>query len=218
MESGVDAQISYLLSNDLIERVSNKKLKIKGKGRIYNPSEPPSKILTKVLGSLYKKQFPKESKPTRRVRKVKEAPEDSAHISLKHEPNDYEVPQVNWDRFSDFINDYDVLQNKRTNPLSVKLKFRIEAQKPLMAAEITEMFIRQETVYGGLQGLKLYIKTQVIKLVYMFEDSGTYIKHITLTNMYVSRRNQRIYIDFRQILMYGRLYNYNGYGLDAKQL
>ena len=59
MESGVEAQISYLLSNDLIERISNKKLKIKGKGRIYNPSKPPSKILTKVVGSLYKRQFPK---------------------------------------------------------------------------------------------------------------------------------------------------------------
>ena len=74
------------------------------------------------------------------------------------------------------------------------------------------MFRRQETVYGGLPGLKLYIKTQVIKLVYMFEDSGTYIKSIALTNKYVSRRNQAIPVKFRQIKMYGTLYNYNGYG------
>ena len=144
MESGIEAQINYLLDNNLIERISSKKLKGKGKGRIYNPSKPPSTILTKVVGSLYKKQFPKESKSKRRVSKVKDAPEGSAKIALKHEPNDYEVPQVNRDRFSDFINDYDVLQNKQTNPLSVELKFRIETQKPLMAAEITEMFIRQE--------------------------------------------------------------------------
>ena len=85
-----------------------------------------------------------------------------------------------------------------------------------MTAEILEVFIRQETVYGGLQGLKLYIKTQVIKLVHMFEDSGTYVKNINLTNMYVSKRNQSISIDFKQIRMYGTLYNYNGYGLDAK--
>ena len=84
-----------------------------------------------------------------------------------------------------------------------------------MTAEITEMFIKQETVYGGEQGLKLYIKTQVIKLVYMFEDSGTYIKSITLTNMYVSRRNQNVPVNFRQIKMYGTLYNYNGYGLNG---
>ena len=91
----------------------------------------------------------------------------------------------------------------------------IETQKPLMTAEITEMFIRQETVYGGLQGLNLYITTKVITLVYVFEDSGTYIKHITLTNMYVSRRNQNTSIDFRQIIMYGTLYKYIGWGLDA---
>ena len=59
MESGVEAQINYLLNNDSIERFSNNELKVKGKGRIYNPSKPPSKILTKVVGSLYKKQFPK---------------------------------------------------------------------------------------------------------------------------------------------------------------
>ena len=211
MEGGVEAQINYLLNNSIIERISSKKLKVKGKGRIYNPSKSPSKILTKVVGSLYKKQFPNESKPKRRIRNVKEAPEGSVKISLKHEPNDYEVPQVSRDRFSDFINDYDVLQNKQTNPLSVELKL-----KPPMAAEIPEMFIRQETVYGGIQGLKLYIKTQVVRLVYMFEDSGTYIKNINLTNMYVSNRNQSTPIDFSQIRMYGTLYNYNGYGLDAK--
>ena len=59
MESGVEAQINYLLHNDLIERISNKKLNLNGKGRIYNPSKQPSKIFTKVVGSLYKKQFPK---------------------------------------------------------------------------------------------------------------------------------------------------------------
>ena len=111
------------------------------------------------------------------------------------------------------MNDCDALQNKQTNPLAVELKFRIETQKPNMTAEISDIFLRQETVYGGLQGLKLYIKTQVIKLVYMFEDSGTYIKHINLTNMYVIKAYPYI---FRQIRMYGTLYNCNGYGLDAK--
>ena len=57
MESGVEAQINYLLNHDLIERISKKKLKINGKGRIYNPPKPPSKILTKVVNSLYNKQF-----------------------------------------------------------------------------------------------------------------------------------------------------------------
>ena len=82
-----------------------------------------------------------------------------------------------------------------------------------MTAEITEMCIKQETVYGGEQGL--IIHTQVIQLVYMFEDSRTYIKNLTLTNMYVSRRNQNVHVNFRDIGMYGTLYNFMGWGLDG---
>ena len=59
MESGVEAQTNYLLHINLIERISSKKFKVKGKGRIYNPFTPPSKELIKVVGSLYKKPFPK---------------------------------------------------------------------------------------------------------------------------------------------------------------
>ena len=51
MESGVEAQIKYLLDNNLKERISKKKLNINGKGKLYNQDKPPSKILTKVVGS-----------------------------------------------------------------------------------------------------------------------------------------------------------------------
>ena len=109
----VEVQIKYLLDNQLIERISKNKLNINGKGRLYNQDKPPSKILTKAVGSLYKKQFPQESKPKRRIRNVKDTPAGSAQISLKYdEPNDYEVQQVNQDRFSDFMNDYGALQNE----------------------------------------------------------------------------------------------------------
>ena len=59
MERGVEAHIGYLLDDQLIRRISKNRLNINGKGRIYNQDKPPSKILTKVVGSLYKKQFPK---------------------------------------------------------------------------------------------------------------------------------------------------------------
>ena len=97
MENVVETQINYL-NNNLIERISNKMLKIKDKGRIYNPSKPPSKILTKVVGSLYKKQFPKEPKPTRRIRNVEEAPPNSANVLLKYN----ESRRVDTNKFWDF--------------------------------------------------------------------------------------------------------------------
>ena len=106
MEVDLNRKVEHLLNNNLTEKIPKKELKINGKGRIYNPPKQPSKILTKVVNSLYNKQFPKEPKPTRRIRKVKDAPPDSAQVSLKHDTNDYEVPQVNRDRFSNFINDY----------------------------------------------------------------------------------------------------------------
>ena len=53
-------------------------------------------------------------------------------------------------------------RNKQTNPLSVEIKFIIEIQRPHKAVKITDMFIEQEIVYGGEQGLNLYLKTQII--------------------------------------------------------
>ena len=60
-----------------------------------------------------------------------------------------------------------------------------------------ECFIEAEPVYGGDVGLKLYMKYKMMQLVRRFEDSIVYIKKLTLTNMYVSRRNQDISIGFR---------------------
>ena len=109
MESGVEAQTNHLLKHDLIERTSKKKLKLNGKGWIYNPPKPPSKILTKVVGSLYKKQFPKESKSTRRIRKVKEAAANSANVLLKFDKH----RRVDDNRFLDFEKDFDDSQKNK---------------------------------------------------------------------------------------------------------
>ena len=54
-----------------------------------------------------------------------------------------------------------------------------------------------------------------MQLVNMLEDSETYINNIALDNIYVSRRNQNVPVKFRQIKMYGTLYDYKGYSLDT---
>ena len=113
---------------------NHKEIKIKGKGRLYNPPKPPSKIIAKVVGSLYNKQFPKESKPKKRIRNVKYKPAGSADVLLNHDKDDGEITQVNGDRFSDIINEYEESQNTQTNPVSVELKFIIETKKTHMAA------------------------------------------------------------------------------------
>ena len=62
---------------------------------------------------------------------------------------------------------------------------------------ITEVFIEAQTVYGGDVGLKLYIKYKIMQLIRQLEDSAVYIKKLTFTNMYVSRRNQNVPVNFR---------------------
>ena len=182
MESGVESQINYLLNNNLIEQISNKKLKVKGKGRIYNPSKPPNENPTKIVGSLYKKQFPKEPKPTRRIRNVKDKPAGSADVLLKFN----EFSRVDKDIFLDFELEYRYSQINKENAQTIALRFiavieSIEIDpdtgEQIGDAKIhtIEKFIEQEIVYGGEQGLKLYIKYETLQLVNRLEDSGTYI-------------------------------------------
>ena len=103
----VEVQIKYLLDNQLIERISNKKLNTNGKGRLYNQDKPPSKVLAKVVDSLYKKQFPQESKPKKRIRNVKDTPAGSADVLLKHDKDNGKITQVNGDNLSDIMNEYE---------------------------------------------------------------------------------------------------------------
>ena len=158
--------------------MSNKKFKINGKGRIYNQTKP-SKILTKVVGIPYNKQTPKESKPTRRTRNVKEAPANSADILLKFDKH----RRVDTNRFFEFEYDFRCSQKRKENTQIVELMFRIEVeiieidpdtgeQIGDAKAQTTEAFIEAETAYGGDVGLKLYIKMQ---LVNRLGDSTVYI-------------------------------------------
>ena len=56
----LNRKLEHLLNSNLIEKTSEKEQQnINGKGRIYNPSKPPSKILTQIVSSRFNKQFPK---------------------------------------------------------------------------------------------------------------------------------------------------------------
>ena len=60
MEVYLNRKVEHLLNSNLIETISENQLNINCKGRIYNQTKP-SKILIKVVSSLYNQQFPKES-------------------------------------------------------------------------------------------------------------------------------------------------------------
>ena len=54
-------------------------------------------------------------------------------------------------------------------------------------------------MYGGVEVLKLYLTYNTVFVVQKLEDSGVNITN-TLTNTYLSERNQNISIGFRQKL------------------
>ena len=155
-------------------------ININNKNRIYNPNKL-SKVLTKAVDSLYKKQYPKESKPKRRIRNVKEIPTGSADVLLRRDAEGNLID----DRFLEFINRYEQIEAKKQNPQEVELKYIIEtinlntrdvSQEEANLRDtnrilehavtgsvdenvtVTEEFVKQTTVYGGDEGLKLYIK------------------------------------------------------------
>ena len=71
MEVDLNRKVKHFIKQQFNRQKFKEQLKVNGKGRIYNQNKPPSKILTKVVNSLYNKQFPKEPKPTRRIKKGK---------------------------------------------------------------------------------------------------------------------------------------------------
>ena len=66
-----------------------------------------------------------------------------------------------------------------------------------------------------MKGAKLYIKHKLTELIIKFEDSNYTIQAIYLNRLYIHNKRQPIQTNFREIKMYGTLFNYSGYGLKA---
>jgi len=78
-------------------------------------------------------------------------------------------------------------------------------------------FIPITTVYGGAEGVKMYIKKLVMDSVYAWEDSAVEIQKMILNKLYVKKVKQDLSKDIKHIKMYGTVFDYLGYGLMARQ-
>ena len=111
-------------------------------------------------------------------------------VDLKH---NYNATQdrywVNTDKFWEFQNEYDELQEEKQNPVSVELniivKLKVLGNPPKL--ETKDAFLPMTTVYGGMKGVKLHLKKKVIDTVYAWEDSGVEIQKIILNKLYVKK-------------------------------
>ena len=118
-----------LVNKGLIQELPGNKISINGKNRRYNPNKI-SKILTKTVNALYRKQYRKENKPERKIRNLKDKPSDSVEILLKRDI----VGSIDDSRFQEFSDKHDEIQGRKQDPQKVEMKFRIE-----LVREGTEM-------------------------------------------------------------------------------
>jgi len=210
-------QINTLINTNIIQRLNNFIALPNDTHRYrYNPNKQLSKILFKIVSSYYIKDMSKRlnKKPT-----VTKPLTSSLETDLKH---DWDARDgrywVNKDKFWEFQVEYDELQERQQNPVSVELHIIVEIKEVFNdVIKNKDAFLPQKTVYGGMQGVKLYLKKVIIDSVYAWEASATEIQHIFLNKLYTQKAKQNLSTDIKHIKMYGTVFNYLGYGLQAQQ-
>ena len=82
--------------------------------------------------------------------------------------------------------------------------------------EITKsVFILETTVHGGTNGVKLFLKNEIMESVYKWEDSSKQTLSMETQNMYINDKSVIKDYSFRNIKMYGTIFNYPGYMANA---
>lgn len=56
--------------------------------------------------------------------------------------------------------------------------------------ETKKIWIPLTTVYGGTNGVKLFIKHKIIEMVYAYEDSDWEIQSMSIVKLYTQKRNK----------------------------
>ena len=184
-------QINTLINTNIIQRLNNFIALPNDSHRYrYNPSKQLSKILFKNISSYYIKDMSKRlnKKPT-----VTKPLTSSLETDLKH---DWDARDgrywVNKDKFWEFQVEYDELQERQQNPVTVELHIIVEVREVFNGAiKNKDAFLPQKTVYGGMQGVKLYLKKVIIDSVYAWEASATEIQHIFPNTLHLQKNRTK---------------------------
>ena len=143
--------------------------------------------------------------------------EGSVKVDLKFYDDtfrDKPIKRVVQDEFKTFVSKHQEAQESEDNPLSVELKlFTIIRNLETNQIERKEAFKPMKTIYGGVTGVRNYLKSLIIESVYKFEDSGVEIQNIYINNLYLKKQRQDIKQAIKEIKMFHSNLNYCGYGL-----
>jgi hypothetical protein len=121
---------------------------------------------------------------------------------------------VDDDKFKDFIKEYRILQETKQNPL--ELEFQVIVEGKDKETKYTHWYPRK-TIYGGIQGIKAYIRKVGIELInkYAFAYNNKEIEKIILTDIFIKNKKNDVKLTFDEIKMYGTKFDYCGYQLLA---
>ena len=115
----------------------------------------------------------------------------SVKVDLKHYDDEYgdkPIRRIVQDEFNTFFSKHEEAQESEDNPLSVELKL-LTVIKNLDTDEIErkEAFKPMKTIYGGVTGVRNYLKTLIVESIYKWEDSGVEVQNIYINNLYLKR-------------------------------
>ena len=144
----------------------------------------------------------------------------SVKVDLKfydHKYNGLPIQRVVQDEFNTIISKHEEAQESEDNPLSVELKL-LTVIKTLDTDEIErkEAFKPMKTIYGGITGVRNYLKSLIIESIYKWEDSGIEIENIYINNLYLKKQRQDIKQTIKEIKMYHSNFDCCGYGLKCQ--
>ena len=125
---------------------------------------------------------------------------------------------IDTNKFDEFHNNYEDSQENSSLNTSPEVQFRIRITIKDIDTGVLEtknVFPDTTTVYGGTDGIKLFLQDQVIQSVYRYERSGKGILSIELLGLYINSRSRRRDFSFRRLNIYGTYFNFTGFMLDA---
>ena len=175
-----------------------------------------NKLFLKISDHLYTMSSNVKNKNTPTI-------SDTLDVDLKFDKHpDWPGSWVNKDKFLDFEAEYnDTQDNSALNSASdvefaIHITLRHVSENPSQRIEHVEKIrISMTTVLGGINGVKLFIKKKIMEMIYAYEGSGYEIVSMTIVKLYIQKKRQQLKVNFKEIKMYGTLFNYNGFGLKA---
>lgn len=123
---------------------------------------------------------------------------------------------VNKDKFNKFEDEYSQSQYNKNNELNVEVRWYIK-RRHIEEDKIEDMkyYNPMKIINDGINGVKKYLKIRVIEMIKFLEDSSFDVLDISITKLYIKKHKQQQHVSFKNIKMFGTLFDYKGFGLDV---